>query len=159
MTFLFRTVLMAALMIAATGQVKVQAQTTRLPNDTVIVGPQPDWDNPRKVVMQVTSKDETHINNVYYNAINLQKFYGTDNVKIAIVFYGAGIRPLLKESAVAPDRVKSLQDYDIEFIACHNTMTTIGKKAEDLLPGVRVVTAGLAEIIEKKVEGWHYIIP
>ncbi|WP_417798389.1 DsrE family protein [Terasakiella pusilla] len=159
MTFLFRTVLMAALVMMAAGQFEAQAQTARLANDTVITDPQPDWDNPRRIVMQVTSKDEAHVNNVYYNAINLQKFYGTDNVKIAIVFYGPGIRPILKESAVAADRVKSLQDYDIEFIACHNTMTTIGKKPEDLLPGVRVVTAGIAEIIEKKVEGWHYIIP
>lgn len=157
MTFLFRSVLMAALLLV--GTVSAQAQTSRLPNDTKIAEPAPDWDNPRKIVLQVTSKDEAHINNVYYNAINLQKFYGTDNVKIAIVFYGPGIRPILKESAVAPERVKSLQDYDIEFIACNNTMTTIGKKPADLLPGVRVVTAGIAEIIEKKVEGWHYIIP
>lgn len=65
----------------------------------------------------------------------------------------------MSESAISPARVKSLQDYDIEFIACNNTMTTIGKKPKDLLADIRVVTSGIAEIIEKKEKGWHYIIP
>lgn len=136
-----------------------QERGAGLKNDTVVVDPQPDWDNPRKIVLQVTSKDEFHVNNVYYNAINLQKFYGADNVKVAIVFFGPGIRPILKESAIAAERVKSLQDYEVEFIACNNTLTTIGKMPEDLLPGIRVVTSGIAEIVEKKMDGWHYIVP
>jgi uncharacterized protein len=139
--------------------VQAQERAMNLKKDTELADPAPDWDNPRKIVFQVTTKDEFHVNNVYYNAINLQKFYGTDNVKIAIVFYGPGIRAILNESAISPDRVKSLQDYEIEFIACNNTMTTIGKKPTDLLAGIRVVTSGIAEIVEKQEKGWHYIIP
>jgi len=156
MTLFLRSLLIVLLMM---GSAFAQERKAALPNDTEIADPAPDWDNPRKIVLQVTSKDEFHVNNVYYNAINLQKFYGTDNVKIAIVFYGPGIRSILSESAISPARVKSLQDYDIEFIACNNTMTTIGKKPKDLLADIRVVTSGIAEIIEKKEKGWHYIIP
>jgi len=159
MSFLLRSLLLGFLMMGLAMGVSAQERASDLPDDTKVVEPEPDWDNPRKIVLQVTSKDEFHVNNVYYNAINLQKFYGADNVKIAIVFYGPGIRPILQESAISAKRVKSLQDYEIEFIACNNTMTTIGKKPEDLLPGIRVVTSGIAEIVEKKVEGWHYIIP
>ncbi len=154
--FLFLTLLSFAVLVPVSF---AQQQSSGLPHDTKLAEPAPDWDNPRKIVFQVTSKDEFHVNNVYYNAINLQKYYGTDNVKVSIVFYGPGIRAILKESAIAPQRVKSLQDYDIEFIACNNTMTTIGKKRDDLLSGIRVVTSGIAEIIEKKINGWHYIIP
>lgn len=140
----------------------VQAQqidNTDLMDDTEISEPEPDWDQPRRVVLQLTTKDANRVNSIYYNAINLKKYYGQDNVEVAIIFYGAGIRSILQESAVAPERVKSLQNYDIQFIACNNTMTTIGKKPEDLLPGIRVVTSGIAEIVEKKIDGWHYIVP
>lgn len=136
-----------------------QERAEGLADDTKIIGPEPDWDNPRKIVLQVTTKDEFHVNNVYYNAINLQKFYGADNVKIEIVFYGPGIRSILKETAISSQRVQSLQDYEIDFVACNNTLTTIGKRTEDLLPGIRVVTSGIAEIVERKIDGWHYIIP
>jgi len=160
MKILFRFFLFALIALGLNlSPANAQERAEGLSEDTKVVEPEPDWDNPRKIVLQVTSKDEFHVNNVYYNAINMQKFYGTDNVKIAIVFYGPGIRPLLKESAIAPSRVKSLQDYEVEFIACNNTLTTIGKKTEDLLDGVRVVTSGIAEIVEKKIDGWHYIIP
>ncbi|NVK19287.1 MAG: DsrE family protein [Methylocystaceae bacterium] len=158
MIILLRSLLIAFLLMGPSMGL-AQERSTGLPNDTEMADPAPDWDNPRKIVLQVTSKDEFHVNNVYYNAINLQKFYGTDNVKIAIVFFGPGIRSILTESAISPERVKSLQDYEIEFIACNNTMTTIGKKPKDLLADIRVVTSGIAEIIEKKEKGWHYIIP
>ncbi|SCA57465.1 conserved exported hypothetical protein [Candidatus Terasakiella magnetica] len=159
MNTLVRLFLFSFLCLGLSNLGHAQERHEGLPDDTQVVEPEPDWDNPRKIVLQVTTKDDFHVNNVYYNAINMQKFYGTDNVKIAIVFYGPGIRPLLKESAIAAQRVKSLQDYEVEFIACNNTLTTIGKKPEDLLPGVRVVTSGIAEIVEKKIKGWHYIIP
>lgn len=155
----FRFFLIAVLAFSPMKALEAQERSPNLTDDTVVVEPEPDWDNPRKIVFQITTKDEFHVNNVYYNAINLQKFYGPDNVKVAIVFYGPGIRPILKESAISAERVKSLQDYEVEFIACNNTMTTIGKKSDDLLPGIRVVTAGIAEIIEKKQAGWHYIVP
>ena len=49
--------------------------------------------------------------------------------------------------------------YDVEFIACGNTMKTykIGKK--ELLDGVEVVTAGIVELIERQRKGWTYIRP
>ena len=151
--------LVFALLLGLSPAYAQQAGNTELLDDTEISEPEPDWDQPRRVVLQMTTKDEGHVNNVYYNAINLKKYYGQDNVEVAIVFYGPGIRPILKESAIAAQRVKSLQDYDVQFIACNNTMTTIGKKPEDLLPGIRVVTSGIAEIVEKKIDGWHYIVP
>lgn len=160
MTIILRFLLLGLILLAPwSSVVQAQERAEGLKDDTKVIGAEPDWDNPRKVVLQVTTKDAAHINNVYYNAINLQKFYGTDNVKVSIVFYGPGVRPMLKESAVAPARVKALQDYEVEFVVCNNTLTTIGKTPEDLLPGVRVVTSGIAEIIEKKIDGWHYIIP
>jgi uncharacterized protein len=127
--------------------------------ETELATPKPDWDNPRKIALQLTESDAKRVNAIFHNAINLQKFYGQDNVKVAIVAYGPGVRALLKGSAPAPDRVQALQDYGVEFVACGNTLTTIGKAEADLLPGVPMVTAGLADLVERQLKGWVILVP
>ena len=44
--------------------------------ETQLADPKPDFDNPRKIMLQLTSGDPKDMNNVLWNAINLQKFYG-----------------------------------------------------------------------------------
>lgn len=127
--------------------------------DTVLAEPKPTWDHPRKVVLQITSDDAKHANNVLYNAVNLQKFYGQDLVKVAVIAFGPGVRPFLRDGSPIAERVASLKDYEVEFIACGNTLETWGKTKADLLPGVEIATAGIAEIIERQRQGWHVIAP
>lgn len=127
--------------------------------ETELAEPRPDWDNPRRIVLQLTEDDPKKINGVLYNAVNLQDFYGADNVKIAVITYAGGVRALLKGDSPVPDRIASLQQYGIEFVACGNTLETIGKSPADLLPDVTVVKAGIAEIVERKLRGWTYIVP
>ena len=127
--------------------------------ETTLAEPKPSWDNPRRVVLQLTSDDVRHVNNVLYNAINVQKFYGQDNVKVAIVAYASGVRALLKGESKVAERVASLQQYDVEFIACGNSLESMGKEAADLLPAIAVVPFGIPEIMERQMKGWLYIAP
>lgn len=144
----FLAVLLAALLLAAPARA-----------ETELAAPKPDWDNPRKIALQLTEADAKRVHAIFHNAINLQKFYGQDNVKVAIVAYGSGVRALMKGSAPAPDRVQALQDYGVEFVACGNTLATIGKSETDLLPGVSMVTAGLADLVERQLRGWVILVP
>lgn len=127
--------------------------------DTELADPKPDWDNPRKIALQMTENDPKRVNAIFHNAINLQKFYGQDNVKVAIVAFGPGVRALMKASAPEPERVQALQDYGVEFVACGNTLATIGARPDDLLPGVGTATAGIAELVERQLRGWSVIVP
>lgn len=127
--------------------------------ETVLAEPRPSWDNPRQIVLQLTSDDARHVNNVLTNAVNLQKFYGQDLVKVAVVAFGPGVRPFLREGSPVAERVASLKEYEVDFIACGNTLDAIGKTKADLLPDVDVVTAGIAEIVERQRMGWHIIAP
>lgn len=120
--------------------------------------PAPDWDSPRRVVLQVSDSADA-LDRAMTNAINIQAFYGADLVKIELVTIGPGVRALLTESATSADRVSSLQSYGIEFVACGNTLDTIGKAEADLLPGVRTVVAGYGELIERSLEGWVILKP
>lgn len=121
--------------------------------------PKPDWDNPRRIVLQVSSDDPKRFEGAMSNAINLQKFYGIDHLEVAIVTFAGGVRHLLKDSATAPDRINSLRDYGVTFVACGNTLDTIGKSEGDLVDGVEVVQVGIAEIVERQLRGWVTIVP
>ena len=127
--------------------------------DTTLAEPKPSWDSPRKVVLQLTGDEVRHVNNVLYNAINIQKFYGQDNVKVAVIAFGPGVRALLKADSTVGERIASLSAYDVEFVACGNTLETLGKNAADLLPGVAVAPFGIPEIMERQLKGWQIVAP
>lgn len=146
----------AVLLTAATGTVPARAAGYQ---ETELSEPKPTFAEPRKVVLQLTSADENAMNNILHNAVNIQEFYGMDKVQIAVIAYGAGMQALYAESSPVRDRVTSLQQYGIEFVGCGNTMDATGHDPEDLIDGVTWVQAGIAEIIERKLDGWTYIRP
>jgi hypothetical protein len=120
--------------------------------------PEPSFDNPRQIVMSLSEKDETRVNAVLNNVANVQKAYGVDNVKLAVVAYGPGIWSLLQDSPVRA-RIESLMKYDVEFVACGNTLDSIHKTDADLVNGVSRVQTGLVEIVERRLSGWVDIKP
>jgi len=127
---------------------------------TKLADPPPTMDQPRRIMLQLTSSDTVKQNRVLSNAINIQKFYGIDNVEIAIIAFGPGNRALYDgEDSALQTRVESLQKYGIEFTACQNTMDATGRQASDLIDGVGFVRAGIAEIAERQLKGWIYIVP
>lgn len=127
--------------------------------ETELAEPRPDFAEPRRILLQLSSGDEGRINGVLSNAINLQEFYGMDNVQVAIVVFGPGMKALYKDDSPVRDRVESLLKYGIEFIGCRNTMDATGRGPDDLIDGVDFVQAGIAEIVERQLDGWSYIRP
>lgn len=125
--------------------------------ETKLAEPKPDWNRPRLIVLQMSQAERADA--ILTNAVNLQKFYGQDNVKIALVAYGNGVRALLKDESKVAARIQSLKQYEVEFVACGNTLETIGKKESDLLPGVTSASTGLAEITERALSGWTVLVP
>jgi len=127
--------------------------------DVRFAQPLPTIDKPREVVLGVSSGDDETIQHVLSTANNVLKFYGPEKVHMRIVAYYHGIRTVLKnEKAFAP-RVDALQQYGVEFVACGNTMRTKNITESELMPDVEIVTAGIAEIIERSAEGAVYIHP
>lgn len=118
-------------------------------------------DGVHKVVIQVSDDDTRNQNIAMNNAVNLQKHYGMDNVKVEIVAYGPGLS-MLVAGGKQSQRVESLVKQDITFSACGNTMARIEK--QDGVPvvlsqGVQVVPAGVARIIELQEMGYSYVRP
>lgn len=154
--FTWRLCLLVALAMAPLGSPAVAVDSAR---EVELADPKPDWDNPRRIVLQVSTADPARFEGAMSNAINLQKFYGIDHLEVAIITFAGGVRHLMTDGGTAPERIKSLQDYGVSFVACGNTMDTIGKTEADLMPGVTVVQVGIAEIVERGLRGWITIVP
>ena len=145
LTFLF------GFMLTVSGQIALA--------DTQLSEPKPSMDNPRQIVLALNTNDEAAVNNLLFNVVNIQKFYGQENVEIAVVGYGAGVRNFLKSDSKVADRIQSLILYDVQFVACGNTLDAIGRKRDELIEGVDWVQAGLPEIVERQLRGWIYLKP
>ena len=56
-------------------------------------------------------------------------------------------------------RISSLMDYEVEFIGCKNTMETMHWTEDDFIEDISYVQAGIAELIEKQVDGYYETTP
>ena len=122
--------------------------------------PKPTFDEPRKVILSLYDKDLDKANHIIGTVYNLLKEYPSESLKVIVVAYGPGMRLVKKDGdANLIKRMKSLMEYDVEFVACKNTMETMKWKEEDFIDDLRYVQAGLLEVIEKQVEGFININP
>ena len=121
--------------------------------------PQPSIDHPRNVVLSLSERDPARMNEIIGNVGNIQKYYGTDNVHIALVVYGPGIHAVLKSDNPVRARIAGLIAIGVDVLACDATLQTLHLAASDLVPGVRVVPNGLPAIIELQVAGSYYVRP
>ncbi len=122
--------------------------------------PQPTFDNPRKWVIKMHVSNLSTVNETLGAIYNVLKEYPSDALKVAVVCYGKGMRVLKKDyDSHTLTRIKSLMAYDVQFIACKNTMTTMKWTKKDIISGVVYVQAGIAEVIEKVAGGWIDVTP
>ena len=133
------------------------AQSVSMP--APFASPAPTRDHPRKVVLSLSERDPARVNEVLSNLGNVQKFYGTDNVEIALVAYGPGVHALLKAESTVRARISSLLAIGVNILACDATLQTLHLTASDLIPGVRTTPNGIPALVEFQAAGWYYVRP
>jgi intracellular sulfur oxidation DsrE/DsrF family protein len=128
--------------------------------ETELAEPKPAIDNPRQLVFGIPSGDTKEINRILSTVNNVMKFYRPENTEVVIVAYGQGLKSLLKNGDTnIRKRIEALMTYDVEFIACGNTMRTLHIEKKDLLDDIGFATAGVVEIIERQLQGYIYAQP
>lgn len=110
------------------------------------------------VVIQVSDNSPASWNLALNNAKNVQSELGKDKVNIEIVAYGPGINMLKFDSEVG-SKLKEASANGVALRACGNTMKAQKLTEKDLDNNVKVVQAGVIEIMTKQQEGWSYIKP
>ena len=148
MNFLLKVICMCALLLSSSVA------------ETEFAKPIPAIDNPRKLVFALPSGDIQEMNRVISTINNVMKFYRPENTEVVVVAYGQGLKSLLKKGdKEVRKRIEALMTYDVVFIACGNTMRTLHVEKKDLLEDVEFATAGIVEIIERKLQGYSYTQP
>ncbi len=125
--------------------------------ETEFAEPKPSIFEQRKILFSINSADDARIHALLSTANNVTKFYGIENVHMRIVAYAGGMKMLEKKHKEIALRVKALMLGDVEFVACGNTMKTKKIKEEDLIEDSIIVTAGVAELVERSIDGWTHI--
>lgn len=115
-----------------------------------------------KVVFMFNKHDPDYQEHILNSMQALIKAYG-DDVQIAAVAIGPAMHTLVKKpKRDVPheiyDRVESFaKDYNVRWIACGNTMNTVGWTNDDLRPFAEYVEVGAAGLMRLQEEGWAYI--
>lgn len=154
--FLPRRQLLTAVAAAATAGAALPARAA------AAKAPASDDGPPHKVVYQI-NRHEPEYQEAILNSIGAMLKKYVDDVTIVVVVWGPGIHLLAKKPRrpvpkVLQQRVRDMnQSYGIEFIACGNTMHTIGWEKEDMLDIARVEEVGAAAIMELQEKGYAYI--
>jgi intracellular sulfur oxidation DsrE/DsrF family protein len=117
---------------------------------------------PHKVVYQI-NRHEPEYQEAILNSISAMLKKYVDDVSIVVVAWGPGIHLLAKKPRrpvpkTLQQRVRGMSEsYGIEFIACGNTMHTLGWEKSDMLDFARVEEVGAAAIMELQEKGYAYI--
>jgi len=114
-------------------------------------------DGKRGLILQVSDNDPKVWNQTLNNAMNVVNELGKE-VEIEIVAYGPGLN-MLKIDSEVNNRLNEAHKKGITLAACGNTMKKAKVTAKDLHGDVKVVKAGVVEIIDKHYAGWAYVKP
>lgn len=124
--------------------------------------PAPADDVPHKIVYQLNQADEAYQEAIFNSISALLKKY-VDDVAIAVVVWGPGIHLLAKNpkrpvSDLHKQRVRSMAEaYGVKFIACGNTMHTVGWTDADMLEFAQIEEVGAAAVMELQEKGYAYL--
>lgn len=116
-----------------------------------------------KIVYQI-NRAESDYHEAIFNSIGALITKYVDDVQIAVVVWGPGIHLLARQPRrPVPDhlrqRVRSLAlSYGVRFIACGNTMHTVGWEKSDMLDFATIEDVGAAAVMELQEKGYAYLV-
>jgi intracellular sulfur oxidation DsrE/DsrF family protein len=110
---------------------------------------------PRKIVMQLTSSDTTVHKMLMKQVANILSV--APDTKIEIVCHGPGLSILNSSKSIVGKQLDGASAKGVDIVACQFSMKERNVSKEQLYPFVRIVEAGIIEIVDKQNEGWVYI--
>ena len=126
-------------------------------------------DKVHRLVLQISDNSPEKMNTVLGNASNMARYYTAKGEKfeIRVVAYSGGVNMLRSDKSPVVERLKetSMSVPTLHFEVCNNTIENMakaeGKKPADipLVEGVKVVPAGIVELLELNEQGWTIVRP
>lgn len=110
-----------------------------------------------RVVLELTTDATASWEGVLNNLENARQALGPDRTTLELVVHGPAIGFVLPAHQRGAKRMQALADQGVIFAACRNSMNRKKLTDSDLLPFVKVVPAGVAEVVLKQEDGWSYL--
>lgn len=109
-----------------------------------------------KVVFDMSTRDSVSQQAVLREVDGIRK--SNSAAMLEVVIYGQALDMVTKDqSKYATEIGRLLADKNTSFKVCEATMKRFNVNESQLLPGVKVVSDGIYEIITKQRQGWGYI--
>jgi len=106
-----------------------------------------------KAVFELNAPAPSGWDQLFHNVENVQKVFAADGTQVEIVFFGQGLRMLLKTNSEYAERLKAAADSGVVLAACQNTMRAMKVTGDDLFPFATQVDSGVAELVCKRKPG------
>jgi intracellular sulfur oxidation DsrE/DsrF family protein len=148
----------AGTVLAAGGARGAPASPAPAPASARMPGDPPE----HHLVYQLNRAEPDHIEHIL-NSIGAMIGRYEDNVALVVVAFGPGIHLLAKRPGrpvpqALRDRARSqARDYGVRFVACGNTMQTLGWSAAALEDYAQIEPVGAATLMELQERGYAYI--
>lgn len=108
-----------------------------------------------KIVFQLASADSLTQKGFIRNINNVKE--AMPNAQIEIVLHGLGVDILRKNLSIYPEDLQKIAASGVKLVICENTLRERKIDKSDFPDFVSYVQAGIAEIILKEEDGWHYV--
>ena len=112
-----------------------------------------------RAVFHIDEGSLAKANTVFHNVQNLLDDLGADEVEAAVLANGEGVKALLQKPNVHRALIRRLAGRGVQLLACENSLRFLELSEDDLLEPVRVVPAGVSELVKKQAKGWAYVRP
>jgi intracellular sulfur oxidation DsrE/DsrF family protein len=110
---------------------------------------------PRKIVMQLTSGDTTVHKMLMKQLSNILTV--APETKIEVVCHGPGLSMLVESKSIVNQKIIESKVKGVDFVACRYSMKERNVAESEINTNARVVEAGIIEIVDKQNEGYVYI--
>ncbi len=124
----------------------------------LLAGPAAARAAPAGVIFQISTSSLASWKVAVHNVRNLERATGIPGTLIEVVVLSRAARILLKDSPVAPN-LDALHASGVTIEACKADIRKAGLRPSAILPFVRYVPSGVAEIVRRERQGWAYVRP
>jgi intracellular sulfur oxidation DsrE/DsrF family protein len=141
--------LLTILWLAITPLTFAQKKEKEIKKETVSV------QEPRKIVMQLTSGDTTVHKMLMKQLSNILTV--APDTKIEVVCHGPGLSMLVESASIVNKKIIESKTEGVDFVACRYSMKERNVAESAINSAARIVEAGILEIVDRQNEGYVYI--
>jgi len=110
---------------------------------------------PYKIIFHLTSADTLVHKGLIKQLNNIRK--AAPKARLELVCHGMGIYFLVTEKTQQAPAIRALIAQGVDVVGCENTLYERNINRSELMPEVRMVPAGIIEIVKKQRKKWSYI--